>query len=61
MALTGSEVSLDHWNTGLIPVQNGGLKIQQFCNCSIGHNCGSDQIAGPGTPHALVAKKEKKK
>ena len=59
MELIGSVVSLEHWDTSLIPGHNGGLRIQHFCNCRIGHDCGSDQMPCPGTSHALVAKKEK--
>lgn len=30
-----------------------GLRMQYCCGCSIGHNCSSDPIPGPGTPYAL--------
>ena len=35
------------------------IEIQYFCNCRIGHDCGSDLMPCPGTSHTLVAKKEK--
>ena len=35
------------------PARHSGLRIRCRCSYSIGHNCGSDLIPGPGTPYAL--------
>ena len=37
-----------------------GKKIRHCCSCSIGHNCSSDLIPGPGTPYAVGWPKKKK-
>ena len=66
---TGSVVSLQHQDTGLIPSPTSRLKVTQschncgaVCNCNVGCNCGSDLIPGRGTPYASRwSKKEKKK
>lgn len=33
-------------------IQHGGLRIQHWHSCSLGHNYGSDLIPGPETPYA---------
>lgn len=43
------------------PVQCGGLRTQHGCSCSIGCNCGSESVPGPGTSIAEGAAVTKQK
>ena len=40
--------------------QHSGSRIWQSSSCSLGYNCGSDLIPGPGTPYAVRWPKKKK-
>ena len=42
----------EHWDTGLIPCQTQGVRIQHCHSCGSGCNCGSDLISGLGAPYA---------
>ena len=58
----GLAVSCEHWDTGSTPAWHSGhsgLRIQRCC--SLGPNCGSDLIPGPGTPYAMEWPKRKKR
>ena len=55
---TGSEASLQCQHAGSIP---GQALIRHCCSCGVGHNCGSDLILGPETPHAQGWQKKKQK
>ena len=40
--------------------QHSGLRIQRCFSCSLGRDCGSDLISGPGTPYCCGAAKNGK-
>ena len=40
---------------------HSGLRIWHCCICGTGHNCSSDLIPGPGTPHAAGRPKVKQR
>ena len=50
----GLAVSLQCWDTGLIPAWHSGLRIWSCCSWGwcVHHNCGWDLIPGLGTPYA---------
>ena len=59
----GLVASWERWNAGSIPGLAQWVKDLTCCSCSLGHNCSSDLIPGPGTPYASgqPKKKEEKK
>ena len=56
----GSAASLEHWDAGF-DLWHSGLRISRCCGCSVGHSCGLDLIAGPGTLYAKGQPKKKKR
>ena len=57
---TGLAVSLEHWDTGLIPSPAQWLRTSTATGCCVGCSCSSDMIPGPGTPYATGWPKKKK-